>query len=169
MLCLCIEKLQAAADIMVVCDLKEQGEALSYTRDQSFIACRELDEYPFQQCTKLFHDIYKTHNEGKRGGGLAEKGFNPLAAGVEKRTMGLDSSTEEMVSGIYEVVSNSCELTLLSSISGDNADQIGPEILESSERPATVSTGIPVDLHDIQINSTGRLAAKFLRSFFVDV
>jgi hypothetical protein len=28
-----------------------------YTRDLSFIACEELDKYPFQQLKKLFHDV----------------------------------------------------------------------------------------------------------------
>ena len=54
-LCLCIEDLQAAADLMVVWDIKENGESSSFIRNQSYNACEELDEYPFRQCKNFRH------------------------------------------------------------------------------------------------------------------
>jgi hypothetical protein len=113
-LCLCIENLQTAVDILVVCSMQEHGEEAAYTRDQSFAACQELDEYPFRQFVKLFHDIYRTHKARRAGAqGLAERGFNPFTAAAKGETTGLDSSTEEMIKGIYNVVCNHCELTQL--------------------------------------------------------
>ena len=85
-LCLCIEGLQSSADIIVVCDMQEKGAEASYTRDQSYIACKELDEYPFQQLTKLFHEICKSHSDGnnaRRG----DKAFNPLKVAAAERRM----------------------------------------------------------------------------------
>jgi hypothetical protein len=46
--------------------------------------------------------------------------------------------------------------------------QIGNEILELSERPTMINLGDWVDPNDIKVNSTGRLVAKFLRTFFPD-
>jgi hypothetical protein len=44
----------------------------------------------------------------------------------------------------------------------------GDEILALSNRLTMVNFGYAVDLNDIKVNNTGRLAAKFLRSFFPD-
>jgi hypothetical protein len=95
-------------DIMAVCNMQEKGAEASYSRDQSYIACEELDEYPFQQYKKLFHEIYKSHSDRKdaRRGDTA---FNPLKVAAAKRRMELDSTTEAMVRAIYGVVDNSCE------------------------------------------------------------
>jgi hypothetical protein len=46
--------------------------------------------------------------------------------------------------------------------------QSGAEIVQLSERPAIINLGYTVTAHDIKTNNTGRLAAKFLRSFFPD-
>jgi hypothetical protein len=43
---------------------------------------------------------------------------------------------------------------------------VDPEIIELSERPPLVNPGFPLDPEYIKINGTGRLVAKFLRSFF---
>jgi hypothetical protein len=92
LLCLCIEGLQSAADVMVVCEIMEKGESeASFTRDQSYQACADLDEYPFRQSQKLFHDIYRTHKEdGIVRKGCGEKGFNPLRNASEATRMDLD-------------------------------------------------------------------------------
>jgi hypothetical protein len=113
-LCLCIEGLQTAADTIVVCEMAEKGDAACYNRNQSFNACEELDEYPFRQCKKLFHDIYRSNKDGSSGG-RGEKAFNPLKMAAEEGKMGLDLTTEGMVRSIYGVVCSSCEsiLTLL--------------------------------------------------------
>ena len=42
----------------------------------------------------------------------------------------------------------------------------GDEILALSDRPTMVNFGYAVEPNDIKVNYTGRLAAKFLRSFF---
>ena len=110
-LCLCIEGLQTAADVIVVCDMAEKGEAATYNRNQSFNACEELDEYPFRQCKKLFHDIYRSHKDGSSGG-RGDKAFNPLKMAAEEDKMGLDLTTEGMVRSIYGVVCSSCEPSL---------------------------------------------------------
>jgi hypothetical protein len=39
--------------------------------------------------------------------------------------------------------------------------------MDLSEKPPFVNFGYPVDANDIKANNTGRLAAKFLKSFFV--
>lgn len=104
--------MQSAADIMVVTDMMEKGHAASYTRDQSWVACQELDEYPFKQCKKLFHDIYKSHKDGNAGG-RGDKAFNPLKTAAEDVKTGLDSTTAGMVRLIHGVVCNFCESSLL--------------------------------------------------------
>jgi hypothetical protein len=112
-LCLCIEHLQSAADIMVVCDMREKGAAASYTRDQSWTACEELEEYPFSQCKKLFHDIYRSHRDASHGG-RGEKAFNPLRMAKDEGGMGLDKTTEAMVRAVSGVVCGFCESRPLS-------------------------------------------------------
>jgi len=108
-LCLCIEGLQGAADLMVVCDIRQNGNEASYTRDQSWAACQELDEHPFQQCNKLFHDIYKSRKGDGNAGGRGDKEFNPLKMAAKEERMSIDSATEGMVKLIYGVVYQSCE------------------------------------------------------------
>jgi hypothetical protein len=100
-LCLCVEKLQSAADTMVSCEILENGESAAFTRKQSYNACSELEQYPFSQFKKLFHEIYKTH---KSGGG----GFNPFEMVDGERRMGLGVHTAGMVRAIDEVVCASC-------------------------------------------------------------
>jgi hypothetical protein len=107
-LCLCIESLQIAADVMVLWDMQEKGDKASNNRAQSLNACEELDEYPFGQCKKLFHDIYRSHKDASRGG-RGDNAFNPLKMAAKSGRMGLDLQTEGMVRSVYAVVCNSCE------------------------------------------------------------
>ncbi|CZR58090.1 uncharacterized protein PAC_07980 [Phialocephala subalpina] len=146
-LCLCIEDLQIAADTMVVCDMLKKGTESKYTRDQSYQVCLALDEYPFMQCKRLFHDIYKSHKE--QNGGAREGGFNPLRSVHEKTPTGLDSTTDAMVRSVYRVMHNSYD-----------------EMAELSKRVATIEFGYTVKPKDIKTNNKGRLASDFLRSFF---
>jgi hypothetical protein len=103
-LCLCIEKLQSAADTFVVCDMYLKDNEPEYSRSQSAKACLALDEYPFQACTELFHFAYRSNSgaSGCRG----EQGFNPLRvlAGSSAGT-GLDAPTEAMARSIYNLIS----------------------------------------------------------------
>jgi hypothetical protein len=116
--CLCIEELQNSVDIMVVCEMQEKGEKALYTRYQSYKACKELDDYPFQNFKKLFHEIYKSHSDGK-GTWRGVKAFNPLkAAAMGKRRMEIDSTTEAMARAIYGVVNNHCKYALNSTTYG---------------------------------------------------
>lgn len=108
LLCLCIEDLQIAADTMVVCDMLKKGTDSLFTRDQSYRVCVALDEFPFLQCKKLFHDIYKSHKEVQSG--AREGGFNPLRCMQDKIPTGLDGATDIMVREIYEVMESSREL-----------------------------------------------------------
>ena len=108
-MCLCIEGLQTAADILVVCDRKINGDGSEYSRVQSYEACSQLDKYPFQQCVRLFHDIYKSHREGNGGG--REPGFNPLKAIGDGNTTGLDTATEFMVKRVYKMTSERCKFS----------------------------------------------------------
>ena len=98
---------------MVVCDMQGTGDAASYTRDQSWNACEELDKYPFRQCKKLFHDIYRSHRDASNGG-RGEKAFNPLRMAKDDGSMGLDKTTDAMVRAVYKVVCSSCESLPLS-------------------------------------------------------
>jgi hypothetical protein len=108
--------------MMVVCEIIEKGESeASFTRDQSYNACEELDKYPFRQCTKLFHDVYRTHRDGGVATkGCDEKGFNPLRNASEARRMDLDQCTEGMVRTVFGIVHNSCKFTLPSCYQGEN-------------------------------------------------
>jgi hypothetical protein len=100
LLAVCIEGLQTAADTFVVCDIEKSSRAgisSQYSREKSFEACQNLDDYPFHQSTRLFHDIYRSHKDSNSGG---KEGFNPLRslpAGVERD---LDAPTREMVKEI---------------------------------------------------------------------
>lgn len=106
-LCLCIEDLQIAADTMVVCDMLKKGTDSTYTRDQSYRVCVALDEFPFAQCKRLFHDIYKSHKEVANG--AREGGFNPLRSVHDKVPTNLDAVTDAMVRAVVGVMESSCE------------------------------------------------------------
>jgi hypothetical protein len=109
LLSLCIEDLQTAADTFVVCDIRKstnEGIASSYTREQSNAACQALDKYPFQQCTKLFHDIYRSHKESGRA---KEGGFNPFRSLSLHQETALDKETDAMARSIDWLVRTSRE------------------------------------------------------------
>lgn len=109
LLCLCIEGLQIAADKFVVCDIQkseEDGVDSLFSREQSFAACQNLDEYPFHQVTRLFHDIYRSHKEA---GGAREGGFNPFRALYLGEITGLESETDKMARSMDWLVRDSCE------------------------------------------------------------
>lgn len=98
-LSLCIEGLQTAADTFVVCDKIKEGEKSGYRREQSRKACKEIEDYPYERCTRLFHEIFKTWKEGN--GGAREGGFNPLRAVERGVETGLDEPTDVMVRSVY--------------------------------------------------------------------
>jgi hypothetical protein len=106
MLCLCIDGLQIAADTFIVCDWEKcqrEGVESQYIRNQSVEACQALDEYPFQQCARLFHDIYRSHKAGN--GGERKEGFNPLRYLWEvDATNELDQATDHMVRSINWII-----------------------------------------------------------------
>lgn len=102
-LCVCIERLQIAADTFVVCEMKKRQEdrvVSGYTRRHSFEACCALDDYLYGRCFKLFHDVYKTYNKGDAGG------FNPLRDSDHTKGK-LDQATEIMVSSIRKLIRES--------------------------------------------------------------
>ncbi|TVY43304.1 hypothetical protein LOCC1_G005026 [Lachnellula occidentalis] len=152
-LCLCMEGLQIACDIYVVCDIEKcqkDGSNSAYTRSHSYQASTKIDENPFGQCQRLFHDIYRSHKESNRG--AREAGFNPLRnLANNDRSTGLEPAADVMVKSIYQMICQSY-----------------PEIMDLCERPPLVDNGYPFDPESIKINGTGRLVAKFLRSFFPD-
>ncbi|TVY38797.1 hypothetical protein LSUB1_G005890 [Lachnellula subtilissima] len=152
-LCLCMEGLQIACDIYVVCDIEKcqkDGSNSAYNRFQSHQASTVIDENPFSQCQRLFHDIYKSHKESNRG--AREAGFNPLRnLANNDRNTGLEPAADVMVKSIYQMICQSY-----------------PEIIDLSERPPLVNNGYSFDPESIKINGTGRLVSKFLRSFFPD-
>ena len=164
-LCLCIEGLQTAADIFVVCDKIKEGNKSGYGREQSRAACEAVEEYPYERCTRLFHEIFKTRKEGN--GGAREGGFNPLRAVQSESETGLDPKTELMVRSIYCMVYNARKLKPRVEIYRREADEDeGDDLQHLSERETLLNYGHDVDPKDIKINNTGRLAAKFLMSFF---
>lgn len=67
-----------------------------------------MDNYPFQQLKKLFHDMHESHGNGENAR-RGDKAFNPLKLAAAKRRMQLDSTTEVMVREILRVVDNSCK------------------------------------------------------------
>jgi hypothetical protein len=110
-LCLCIEELQIASDSFVVCDMEKEareGKKSVFNRAQSLKACSELDENPFQQCTRLFHDVYRSHREGIVGRSGRECGFNPLRVLAGEGTrVELDRATDVMTNSIYDLIRKS--------------------------------------------------------------
>ncbi|TVY55292.1 hypothetical protein LCER1_G004398 [Lachnellula cervina] len=152
-LCLCMEGLQIACDIYVVCDIEKcqkDGSNSAYNRFQSYQASTKIDENPFSQCQRLFHDIYRSHKESNRG--AREAGFNPLRnLANNDRSTGLEPAADVMVKSIYQMICQSY-----------------PEIMDLSERPPLINNGYLFDPESIKTNGTGRLVAKFLRSFFPD-
>jgi hypothetical protein len=106
-LCLCMEGLQIASDIFVICDMQKEGVHSTLTRGQSLSACRKIDENPFNQCKKLFHDIYRSHRGPHRPG--REAAFNPLQDLANNGETGLDPEADTMVRSIYQVLSTSCK------------------------------------------------------------
>lgn len=128
---------------------QKDGSESAYNRTQSYQASLKVDDNPFSQCKRLFHDIYRSHKESNRG--AREAGFNPLRnLAMNDRNTGLDPAADAMVKSIYQMICQSY-----------------PEIMERSERSPLVNPGYPLeDPENIKINGTGRLVAKFLRSFF---
>ena len=108
LLCLCIEELQTAADTFVVSDIRKDGISSAHTRSESSEACTALEEYPFQQCTRLFHDVYRSRREVKVGGGGSRDGLNPFRdlAG-RKKSLIMNEATDEMVMEVYNMICNS--------------------------------------------------------------
>ena len=104
-LCLCMEGLQTAADTYVVSDLLKEGTASKYTRKQSSKVCWQLEDYPFEQCRMLFHEIYKSHKDGSVA-------FNPLRAVWEGRETRLDRKTDAMVRSTCGLLQEHCKLIL---------------------------------------------------------
>jgi hypothetical protein len=109
-LCLCMEGLQVAADSFVVCDMLCKGPESQYRRDESYEACQHLENYPFYQCKRLFHEIYKSHREGNGAG--REAGFNPLKAMGNGIKTGLDTATDAMLRNMYSMCWESCKYPL---------------------------------------------------------
>ena len=107
LLCLCIEELQTAADTFVMGDMRRDGAFSVHTRSESSDACTALEQYPFQQCTRLFHDVYRSRREGKVGGGSRD-GLNPFRdLANRKKRIALEESTDEMVKEVYKMICNS--------------------------------------------------------------
>jgi hypothetical protein len=110
-LSLCIEYIETAADIFVVCDIKKEaneGSQSEYRRDYSSEVCSKLDDYHFQQCTQLVHNNFKSH---RNNGGEKEGGFNPLMPGIEiDGNTSWDQATKEMILSIRGIIQNSSEL-----------------------------------------------------------
>ena len=170
-LCLCIEGLQTAADTFVVCDKIKEGDKSEYRREQSQAACWDIEEYPYERCTRLFHEIFKTRKEWN--GGAREGGFNPFRAMEGALDTGLDKPADVMVRSMYGWLNESRKSILHRHpfrISTDSTK--GGPLEELSERPALLNCatgagpkGYGVDPKDIKVNNNGRLAAKFLTSF----
>lgn len=107
LLCLCIEELQTAADTFVMSDIRRDGIFSAHTRNESSDACTALEEYPFQQCTQLFHDVYRSRREVKVGGGSRD-GLNPFRDLADrKKSLMSDEATERMVKEVYDLIYNS--------------------------------------------------------------
>jgi len=107
LLCLCIEGLQTAADSFVISDIMKsefEGVQSEYDRSQSFDVCQALEELPFHQCTRLFHDIYRSHKESN--GGSREGGLNPFRSMHAGNATGFEDGTDAVVKHMYYIISN---------------------------------------------------------------
>ncbi|RDW68411.1 hypothetical protein BP5796_09068 [Coleophoma crateriformis] len=146
-LSLCIEDLQTAADTFVVCDLVKDGIQANLNRGDSFTACSALEEYPYQRCTRLFHDIYHSHRQA--GGRVKDGAFNPIKNRCEiDAHSGWDKHTAGMTLVFQDLVS-----------------EFDAEMKSLSERPLFLPLDTVVLPAMIRKNNTGRLVSQFLLSF----
>jgi hypothetical protein len=146
-ICLCIENLQIAADTLVNTDILKEGPRSQFSRQQSAQACVSLEENPFSQFKRLFHDVYKSHKKAKG----KDVGWNPLRLIDAGEDTKLDSTTDEMAKSIYELVRTNWD-----------------GITKLANNPSMVNLEGLAELALIKANNTGRLAAIFLKSFFPD-
>jgi hypothetical protein len=106
---MCIENLQAAADLYVVCDVKKEGDASEVRRSMSEEACKLVEELMWSKCTRLFYEIYRSGTPSNTG---RERGFNPLKAMREGTEAGLelDRATKELVRNVWSLMRGNCKL-----------------------------------------------------------
>jgi len=159
LLSMCIEELEVSA----------VNSALSSdptTTNPVLGACRSLEEYPFKTCTKLFHDIYKTHKEAS--GGSRESGFNPFRecdVGKEHAIWSpdLNQPATKMVRELHQMITTSCKYSFLSKLinSVDWHAFSDGELQEMRSQPS----GFEMGLQEVGKNARGRLVSNFLLSF----
>jgi hypothetical protein len=111
-LSLCIENLQTAADTLVVTDIRKSlSDNLqpNFSRAQSSRACQNLERYPYQKFTELFHAIYKSSKDSNSGG--KDKGFNPICNRAVRDE--LDEPTKVLVQTIENIMDVTSKNSLL--------------------------------------------------------
>lgn len=156
LLCFCMEGVQTSAETYVISDLQRFEGNARYNQEDSFSACQNLDWYPYQQTTSLFHEIFRTHK--------AKDDFNPFRSISEGTLTGLNEAEDELAKSVYSTIS-SCKHPRCKD-AGTSTKIIGPDIVQLSKNSILVTPGARVHLTDIRANNTGRLASKFLLSFF---
>lgn len=92
-LCLCMDNLHS--DIYTFTHFSRREDLSDIEKGSK--ACQDLEDYPFQICTRLLHKVYGTHENRAASGSLsAETGFNPFERAMRQENMELDLGTEWM-------------------------------------------------------------------------
>jgi len=148
-LSMCMEAVQLAIDGFIVQGLlrKDATGTSSESRADGFQIGRRLDHLLFGDCLDIFHMIYRS---GKFEKESTRKTFNPIRDGINVDTSkGIDKETVQLANDIRRIMSDHHE-----------------EIEEKSRNPTWGCEENPlVDHYRFRRQNSGRLVAKFLKSF----
>ncbi|KAF7548423.1 hypothetical protein G7046_g8681 [Stylonectria norvegica] len=147
-LCLFMEAVEVSADVFVVAENKvsmDNGSQPEYKRSLALDICKEVENMPFKQFAYQFHQVYQTHSKDAN-----TKSFNPIFDPSFAEKGELDPAAIEMASELTEMFYGETWQSIMWLTDDD--------ILPNDEPHLYV--------RDPQHNYTGRLVAKFLRSFY---
>lgn len=168
-LSMCMEAVQLAIDGFIVQGLlkKDVTNISSESRADGFQIGRRLDHLLFGDCLDIFHMIYRS---GKFEKESTRKTFNPIRDGINVDTSkGIDKETVQLVNDIRRIMSDHRECTLCPEKSPNNGQcqrHADEEIEEKSRNPTWgCEENLLVDHYRFRQQNSGRLVAKFLKSF----
>ena len=104
-LCLCMENLQTAADTFIIASIEKDGERSKYRREQGLEACQALEQFPYENCVRFFHEVYRSHKEARA--------FNPLQEDLGSEQLGWNRPKREMVEGIRRLMDKQSKFRVL--------------------------------------------------------
>lgn len=147
-LCLFMETVELAADIFVVSQNEigiRNGSRPEYDRSVALNTCKEVENMPFKQFAWQFHQVYQTHIKEPNA-----KSFNPLVDTAEQGE--LDAPAAKLAARLRELLFGEDWLDVQTLSENDI-------LQDKAQHP------YPSNPHYLY---TGRLVARFLRSFHDD-